>query len=392
MDSLVLPASGASVPDGAVARLRRARAARLFSGLRAASPSSDPLLGALARIGRTSPEALAELLGDPGIGVLFDTGRADRSLAVLAFELACRGTLGARRELPVQRLWSARLGLLLEPGADVARLLLEDGSALLVSQSGTTDRVPLSRDEAAELPLGRLSAPFPEIREPIRFALFDPNPLSSVEAHPDKQGNTLSLGERSQDEWLGALRSAFEVVERTLPELWDEMRLLLRYVLPTGAHEERQQSASYREYVGALYVTLHPQTLSTAEALIHEFQHNKLNLCAQHYPLIENAYTPLYPSPIRPDPRPLMGVLLAVHAFVPVAEFYARRLESEPGDARLAGRLAEVIAANDEGLRTLAEHARFEPAGAAIRTDLERLHARHLALGLALPERVAHVA
>jgi HEXXH motif-containing protein len=50
--------------------------------------------------------------------------------------------------------------------------------------------------------------------------------------------------------------------------------------------------------------------------------------------LLENAFSPLYPSPVRPDPRPLHGVLLAVHAFLPVARLYADMLAA--GDPRAA--------------------------------------------------------
>ena len=38
--------------------------------------------------------------------------------------------------------------------------------------------------------------------------------------------------------------------------------------------------------------------------------------------MLANADAPLYPSPVRPDPRPLRGVLMAVHAFLPVAGLY----------------------------------------------------------------------
>jgi hypothetical protein len=39
-------------------------------------------------------------------------------------------------------------------------------------------------------------------------------------------------------------------------------------------------------------------------------------------PVLHNAFTPLYTSPFRPDPRPLHGVLLGVHAFLPIEGMY----------------------------------------------------------------------
>ncbi|HAN30850.1 MAG TPA: hypothetical protein DCQ06_04575 [Myxococcales bacterium] len=62
--------------------------------------------------------------------------------------------------------------------------------------------------------------------------------------------------------------------------------------------------------------------MTMVEALIHEFQHNKINAAFQQDPLLKNAFHPLYTSPVRPDPRPLHGVILAVHAFQPVAALY----------------------------------------------------------------------
>jgi HEXXH motif-containing protein len=72
-------------------------------------------------------------------------------------------------------------------------------------------------------------------------------------------------------------------------------------------------------------------------------------------------------------------VLLAVHAFVPVAELYARLLAA--GDERVRDRFADVVGRNDEGLRTVRAHGKPTPIGAAMIEELERLHARHLALG-----------
>lgn len=392
MESLVLPAPPTPLGAGGVARLRRARAARLAKRLAALGRDKvgAAVVGVLETLARSSPDELVELVSDPGVGVLIDSERTEDALAVLGFELACRRKLTHPVEVFAAPLWSARSDRLFQPDPTTLGVRLQERLTTRDTAGNThdfaLDTVPV------ENPGGRMLAAFPEILTGVALALFDPNPLKLVEAHPEKQGNQLSLGDRPLAEWIASLRSAFSVIERHLPELFAEMTLLLRWVVPTGAHAERQLSASYREYVGALYLTLHPEPLSTAEALIHEFQHNKLNLCAQHYDLIENAYSPLYPSPIRPDPRPLMGVLLAAHAFVPVAELYRRLLALEPSAAPLTRRLSEVIAANDEALRTLGAHARFTPAGEHVFDDLSGWHAQHLALGLTLPSRASHVA
>jgi HEXXH motif-containing protein len=239
-----------------------------------------------------------------------------------------------------------------------------------------TRRVPLAGGAGVFLPLAD---------EHVRLALADANPLAHVEAHPDKRGNALSLGGRDVDEWRAALSAALALVARHLPGVHAEMRLAELLVIPVGYEPERHLSASYREYVGACYVTLHPRVTTLAEALVHEFQHGKANLASFHDPLLENGFGELVRSPVRPDPRPLWGVLLAAHAFVPVAELYLRLRDA--GDASVAPRLAEVVARNGEALATLAAHARPTPVG---RRMLDELGARHRMHAAAVPEGAAH--
>jgi HEXXH motif-containing protein len=73
-----------------------------------------------------------------------------------------------------------------------------------------------------------------------------------------------------------------------------------------------------------------------------------------------------------------MGVLLAVHAFVPVAAMHRRlaalghALAAAPG---FATRRQEVLRANEDGLATLARLARPTALGRRLLDDLAQLHA-----------------
>ena len=122
--------------------------------------------------------------------------------------------------------------------------------------------------------------------------------------------------------------------------------------------------------------------MTMTEAVVHEFQHNKFNVASDSVEFLSNAFHPLYKSPIRPDPRPLWGILLAVHAFLPVAELYRRMRDAghpfaaHPGFER---RLSELDLKNHEGMDMLRAHARFTAAGHALFADLEALEGRHLA-------------
>ena len=157
--------------------------------------------------------------------------------------------------------------------------------------------------------------------------------------------------------------------------LADEIEVVLQQVVPVGWDEQRHLSASYQEAIGTVYLSLHPQAMTMAEALIHEFSHNKLAALLEHGPLLDNAFAPLYPSPVRPDPRPLHGVLLAVHAFLPVARLYEQMLARGDPRAQAPGfraRLAAIVAGNREGAAVLRAHARPTPRGAALLAEIAR--------------------
>ncbi len=153
------------------------------------------------------------------------------------------------------------------------------------------------------------------------------------------------------------------------------MRLFVRQVVPVGYDAERHLSASYQEAIGTLYLTLHPQLMTMTEALIHEFSHNKLGALLELDPLLENAFHPLYKSPVRPDPRPLHGVLLAVHAFQPVARLYERMIEADHPRARSADfrrRYQQILATNREGAETVLTHGVPTEVGAAVLDEIRR--------------------
>ena len=137
-----------------------------------------------------------------------------------------------------------------------------------------------------------------------------------------------------------------------------------------GYHAERHFSASYQEAIGAVYLGLHPRPLTLAEALIHEYSHNKLYALLEQGALLHNAWAPLYPSPVRPDPRPLHGVLLAAHAFLPVARMLERMRDAGED---VEPRLRQVAASNHAAAETLRAHARPTPLGEPLLAEILRL-------------------
>jgi hypothetical protein len=207
----------------------------------------------------------------------------------------------------------------------------------------------------------------------ILFALVDNNPLAMHEAHPDKDGNAIDLGGRGVDVWLASLRAALGLVAKHLPDLRAEMSLYVRQMVPVGFFEDKHLSASYREAIGTIYLSLHPSPMTMVEAVIHEFQHNKLNALFESDEVLENAHEPLYTSPVRPDPRPLHGVLLAVHAFLPVARLYERLIAAGVGG--LEARFRDIMRINREGADVLLANARPTAIGQGVLDEMARWQA-----------------
>ena len=325
----------------------------------------------------------------------------------LLFEMALGGLLADGEsvvwEHGAPRLASLAVGGEIVPPETATRLAFSATRVLALADDAEIARLPLDADgmpAALEAPGGfRFARRYFPVGEVTHFATVDQNPIATFEAHPDKRGNSVDLGDRPEAEWVDVLEEAFALVATFLPPTFAEMRLALHEVVPVGYDGARHLSASYREAIGTMYLTLHPNVMTMTEAVVHEFQHNKINVASYDVDFLENAFQPLYPSPIRPDPRPLWGILLAVHAFLPVAELYRRMRDAKHPLAAHAGfeeRLSEIDLKNHEGMEMLRAHGQLTPAGVGLFGDLEVLEARHMAertaRGLSNSPTDAHVA
>ena len=198
-----------------------------------------------------------------------------------------------------------------------------------------------------------------------------------MEAHPDKEGNAVSLGERPVEDWLAALAQAFELIRVGLPTWFAEMPAYLRRLVPVGYEPEKHLSASYREAPGIVWLTLHPDPVTMAEALVHEAQHSKLNLLSWLDPVLHNGQSLWTESPVRPDMRPLMGVMLAAHAFVPVAQLHQGLAEAGHPLAQrpeFRVRKQQVLDTNARSLEILETYSEASPSGQRLLNDLSTLH------------------
>lgn len=313
----------------------------------------DPALGRdLARLARlldrVDPGALATALRRPTVSTFLRCARSSDG--------------------PLRGLVSALIGELCAMGALDEPFLLEAPSprAIVLSRG----RAYELRGAVRSLDDFESRPSHVRINERQWLALLDDSPLADFEAHPDKEGNTLDLGGRAPEVWVSAIADALAMIAEHVPELVPEIDLFVEQLVPVGWYAERHLSASLREAIGTIYLSLHDAPLTMVEALIHEFSHNKLNALFELDRLIENPETELHKSPVRPDPRPLRGVLLAVHAFFPVARFYERRIAA--GHPELRERFDQIRAKNREGCSILFPAARPTRLGGELLAELAR--------------------
>ncbi|MGB0641194.1 MAG: aKG-HExxH-type peptide beta-hydroxylase, partial [Myxococcota bacterium] len=211
----------------------------------------------------------------------------------------------------------------------------------------------------------------------LQLGLFDTNPLALDEAHPDKSGNRVSLGGHTVEEWQRSLEEALSLIKTALPTWYEELSVTTQRIVPVGYEPEMHLSASYREAPGVVYMTLHPDPLTMAEALIHETQHGKMNLLSWLDPVLHNAYSDWCDSPVRPDLRPVMGVLLAVHAFVPVSALHHQLAAIDhpiSQTRKFQDRRMQVLEGNAGGLAVVRDVANPSPLGSKVLDGLCALH------------------
>lgn len=399
---LILPEQGEATLRDLQAHARKVALARLMTHplslltpeLRRALPPVRRLLGDLAR---QQPALLFEALASPDVlpALLIAevgpdlTGQSPDAmfraavpplLAVLAHKARAAVRETVLWDVPVTVL-SDPLGHRLFRFDPPARGLVLDPMGLEIALTGDrTIRVPAAPAGIEGVDGVVTERPFhplhPELPR-LQFAMYDSNPLSMYEAHPEKFGNAISLGDRPLSDWLTLFREALDLIKLTLPTWFEELKSTQRRFVPVGYLPERHLSASYREAPGIAYLTLCDHVLTVAEAMVHETQHTKANLLSFRDPIVHNGMTAWTKSPVRPDLRPLWGVLLAVHAFVPVSALHERLATLDHPIARselYVRRRYEVLQGNHRGMGAVLETADATALGQRMIDEMRALH------------------
>jgi HEXXH motif-containing protein len=127
---------------------------------------------------------------------------------------------------------------------------------------------------------------------------------------------------------LRAYWTANGVLQAYLPDVAAWLGEVMRLCLPIRRRPDAKfKSASRADLPGVVFCDLGVSWSLILEGLVHETSHLRLFLEEHAGPLIPADHHATYRSPLRPEPRPLRGLLLAYHALAHMAALY-RDLET----------------------------------------------------------------
>ncbi|GAB3469301.1 aKG-HExxH-type peptide beta-hydroxylase [Actinophytocola sediminis] len=162
---------------------------------------------------------------------------------------------------------------------------------------------------------------------------------------------------RSPDErsWSRVLTAAADLLARH--GVAEPILAGVRTITPLRGSRARPAGATLSDAFGCVLLSLPRGARAAGLALVHEFQHAKLTVVTDLFPLLEPGAGQRLYVPWRTDPRPLLGSLHGAYAFVGVVGFWARQrlLDTESAAVREAEvEFARWLAATRETVEALA--------------------------------------
>lgn len=197
-------------------------------------------------------------------------------------------------------------------------------------EAGRYELAELGREIAAD------EHPFPIHLDVWSDSIGGPFPVDFF--HPDEWswGSRRDAGEQDRTKLRGEIRryaEAVSVLLQLLPGPADWTLAMTSVIIPLyNATPEKFRSGSHGELPGAVYIDLGSGVHRILETLIHETAHQYLRVAEAAGALIEPGHDGRYSSPLRPEPRPLRGILLAYHALAYMCALYGDLFRVGIGD------------------------------------------------------------
>ena len=219
-----------------------------------------------------------------------------------------------------------------------------------------------------------LRGPAPRIAPLTPDALGSSYPLYRDMMNAD---HTLEVGFASPSEatftaFKQRLESGLRLLRAATPQLCGEFESIVHDIVIVAGDESKKfqfDGGSHFQLWGALFLNggSHHDDVAIVEVLAHESAHSLLfGLCTEEF-LVENDDDELYPSPLRPDPRPMDGIYHATFVCARMHWALDHLLGGGALDAAGRERALEANALNitnfNAGLAVVEEHGRLTPLG-----------------------------
>jgi hypothetical protein len=212
--------------------------------------------------------------------------------------------------------------------------------------------------------------------------------VSQVPQRPDRLEAlaALRIGTWSDDD-RAAFCEATCLLAATWPEMLDELTEVVQQIAlldgfgVDGFTDVATHGAIYvnRARLGADDAGL-PGAIRMAEAVVHEGAHNRCNAAALAEPFLavpKSGSEPVVMTPLRPDPRPLTGLLQQLVVLVRSVLLYDRLLDAPDPPAAAVARREKLLGQAGEALRVIRGHtSRLTDHGRGVVTEAGDLLAR----------------
>ncbi|WP_329582681.1 FxsB family radical SAM/SPASM domain protein [Kitasatospora sp. NBC_01250] len=303
--------------------------------LAAVGPAVGESWQALAELDATAPAAVDAVLAHPYVrGWAVGRLRAEAgepqaepdTLAEIAAAALIRARLAAELPVPVRggAIQLPTLGRVLVGGSGQA-VVRSGADGFTVRTAGGVERV-IGFDQPADrswLPVRRLG-----LLGGWSVALEDTDPQRDRHRWPAEA----RLTEAELGDWTGALREAWELLLRELPQYAAGIGAGLTTLTPLRPGPPgRELGGADRQAFGAVAIARPRTAPALARLLVHGFQLVKLGGVLDFHDLYDRADRRGYRAPWQEEPRPLADLFQEAYAELAVTEFWGSRARAYHG-------------------------------------------------------------
>ncbi len=208
-----------------------------------------------------------------------------------------------------------------------------------------------------------------------RFELNDYDPLLEHNIGFQREQRFERVDKSSLQRWRTSTQAAWDLLQVVHPAYSSEVDQYVSVIVPLLSQSANVHvSCSFPETYGMVQMSWSERVSQLAEALVHEYHHNKLNTLFDLDPLIiDTSGAAVYYSPWRDDSRPLQGLLHGIFAFQSVTHFWLAYLnrslpEHQWAEHEYVRRRAQTLTA----VEALLDQAELTEVGEVVVSEIKR--------------------